>query len=439
MAADGHLVSLEQAVNLLSGGTPPKSVPQYWGGTIPWASAKDMTGPRLRDTEDHITEAGLESRCRLAPIGATLVLVRGMTLLTDIPICTLYKDMAFNQDIKALLPKQALDGKYLTYTLLCRKKELLNMVELAGHGTGRLPTDRLKSLQIKLPPIHEQLAIVHILGTLDDKIELNRQMNKTLEGIARTMFKSWFVDFDPVRAKADGRDPGLPKEIADLFPNSFRDSELGQIPEKWGVTRLGEITDVIDCLQSKKPERRPSGKPLLQLWNVRDDGLMDTSDTYFIDESDYRMWVSRMEASPGDCVVTNVGRVGAVAQVPRGLNAALGRNMTGIRCKKEFPFPTFLIECLLSEAMRSEIILKTDTGTILDALNVRSIPELRIVKPSVEISRVFEGLSRPLRARMERNLVDCGTLASLRDTLLPKLISGELRIPDAETVAGRHA
>ncbi|MDP2955402.1 MAG: restriction endonuclease subunit S [Longimicrobiales bacterium] len=288
------------------------------------------------------------------------------------------------------------------------------------------------NFKLRIPPPEEQRAIAHILGTLDDKIELNRRMNETLETMARALFKSWFVDFDPVRAKAEGRDPGLPKPLADLFPSRLVDSELGEIPEGWEVTSIGSVADVIDCLHSRKPERRESGLPLLQLSNIRDNGLIDMQDTYLIDEADYRKWVSRMEASPGDCVITNVGRVGAVAQMATAQRAALGRNMTGVRCKPAFPFPTVLIECLMSQAMKDEIGLKTDTGTILDALNVRSIPRLRFLRPRTrEILDCFEHRARPLRARLERNLAASRALAALRDTLLPKLISGELRVKDA--------
>ncbi|MGE3578214.1 MAG: restriction endonuclease subunit S [Vicinamibacterales bacterium] len=287
-----------------------------------------------------------------------------------------------------------------------------------------------RRMSITLPPEPEQRAIAHILGTLDGKIELNRRMSETLEAMARALFKSWFVDFDPVRAKAEGRDPGLPTALADLFPDSFEDSELGEIPKGWRVGTIGSIADVIDCLHSRKPERRESGLPLLQLSNIRDDGLVDMRDVYLIDGANYQKWVSRMEASPGDCLITNVGRVGAVAQMPTGQKAALGRNMTGIRCKPTSPFPTFLIECLLSGAMKDEMALNTDTGTILDALNVRSIPRLRFSRPSApNVLESFERLVRPLRAQMESNLVASQTLAALRDTLLPKLISGELRVP----------
>ena len=292
-------------------------------------------------------------------------------------------------------------------------------------------------LPIPWPPRSEQQSLVHILGTLDNKIELNRRMNETLEAMARVLFKSWFVDFDPVRAKAEGRWrqgeslPGLPAHLFDLFPDSFEDSELGEIPKGWGVTSIGAVAEVIDCLHSKKPERRDSGFPLLHLENIRDDGLLDMEDTYYIAESDYEKWITRMEASPGDCVITNVGRVGAVSQIPLGQRAALGRNMTGLRCLGDFPYPTVLLECLLSCKMKDEIALKMDTGTILDALNVRNIPLLRFVKATCDVLNVFERLCRPSRRRMEMLLGESRTLASLRDTLLPKLISGEIRVCDA--------
>ena len=286
----------------------------------------------------------------------------------------------------------------------------------------------LGRFQLALPPLAEQKAIAAVLGALDDKIELNRRMNATLEAMARALFQSWFVDFDPVRAKLDGRQPvGMDKAIADLFPVSFQDSPIGHIPTGWEAAELGQIADVIDCLHAKKPERCEAGQLYLQLNNIRDDGLIDITDSFFVSAEDYQKWISRMEAVAGDCVITNVGRVGAVGQIPEGVKAALGRNITGIRCKSEFPFHTFLIECLVSESMREEIRLKTDSGTILDALNVKNIPKLRFTRPSREIAARFEKLTRPLRRRMEQNITESRTLATLRDTLLPKLLSGELK------------
>jgi type I restriction enzyme S subunit len=300
------------------------------------------------------------------------------------------------------------NGRFLRYWL--------NSPVMAGHIHGfrdgtvaeRLNMPIIRGLPVALPPLAEQRAIAWVLGSLDDKIELNRRMNETLEALAQGLFKSWFVD-----------------------------ATQSALPKDWRESELGEIAEVIDCLHSKKPARQSEGKPFLRLCNIRDDGLVDMTDTFHITEEDYRVWISRMEARAGDCVITNVGRVAATAQIPQGLSAALGRNMTGIRCRSSFPFPTFLIECLLSSAMKDEIALKTDTGTILDALNVRSIPKLRFIKPPNDFAGRFEKVARPLREKMERNFVESRTLAALRDALLPKLLSGELRVPAAATPPSR--
>ena len=258
MAVEWTETTLGSVVDFVSGGTPSKDQPDFWGGSIPWVSAKDMKRFHLDDTEDHITEEGLANGSKLIPSGTVLLLARGMTLLNDVPICVVNRPMTFNQDVKALRPKSDVRGEFLPYLLLGNKERLLSLVDLAGHGTGRLNSDELKALDILLPPPDEQGAIAHILGTLDDKIELNRRMNETLEAMARAIFKSWFLDFlpvrakaaartqtgDPVRAKAEGRDSGLPKHIADLFPDHFEDSELEEIPKGWQIKSIGDLADV---------------------------------------------------------------------------------------------------------------------------------------------------------------------------------------------------
>lgn len=286
--------------------------------------------------------------------------------------------------------------------------------------------------ELSIPPVESQRQIACLLGALDERITLLRETNATLEAIAQALFKSWFVDFDPVRAKQEGRAPeGMDEETAALFPDGFEESELGGVPKGWAIATVGHIAEVIDCLHAKKPELLPAGRPYLQLNNIRDDGLLDASNLAFISQGDYDKWVSRIEVREGDCVITNVGRVGAVAQIPTGFRAAIGRNMTAIRPREEWPYPTFIIELLQSTWMRAEIKRRTDIGTILNALNVRNIPALRCVLANKEILNVFETLCRPLRAGMEANLQRANTLAALRDTLLPRLISGQLRLPEA--------
>ena len=332
-----------------------------------------------------------------------------------------------------------LDNSFLKYSLMSEYLQSQLRSRSSGTTVVGIKQSELRKIEIAVPPFAEQRNIAKSLSALDNKIELNRNMNTTLEQIAQALFKSWFVDFDPVKAKAAGRPPeGMDTETAALFPSEFQESELGLIPKGWRVGKIGEIANVIDCLHSKKPERKEIGLPLLQLWNIRGDGLLDMEDTYFISEDSYRLWISRIEAAKGDCVITNVGRVGAVAQIADELKAALGRNMTALRCKPTFSFPTFLLQSLISDVMKTEIFIKKDTGTILDALNVKNIPTLRLVVPALPIADLFEQIARPVRAKMEKNVEQSRTLITLRNSLLPKLISGQLRIPDVAESEGNR-
>lgn len=291
-------------------------------------------------------------------------------------------------------------------------------------------------LNIPLLDSGSQVAVGDLYFEISQRITLLRDTNATLEAIAQALFKSWFVDFDPVRAKLEGRMPeGMDEATAALFPDGFETSELGEVPRGWRQSTIGQLANVIDCLHSKKPELLTVGRPYLQLNNIRDDGLLDATDLACISESDYAKWTSRIEVAGGDCVITNVGRVGAVAQIPEGFVAAMGRNMTAIRLRHEWSYPTYLIELLQSPWMRAEIHTKTDVGTILDALNVKSIPQLRCIVAPHAVMRRFEEAGRPLRAAMEGNLREAHTLASLRDTLLPRLISGQLYLPEAQAAA----
>ena len=181
--------TLGDEIDFVSGGTPSRSCADYWDGSIPWVSAKDMKRYRLHDTEDHVTDTGVDNGTKLVPEGTVLLLVRGMRLVNDVPICVAQRPMTFNQDVKALRPKSNITSQYLPYLLLGNKQRLLSLVDLAGHGTGRLNSDELKALDILLPTPSEQCNIARILGTLDDKIELNRRSNKTLEAMALCRFQ----------------------------------------------------------------------------------------------------------------------------------------------------------------------------------------------------------------------------------------------------------
>ena len=181
-------------MDIQSGATPSKANPAFWNGSVPWVSAKDMKRLFLDDAEDHISVAAVEDGARLVPPGTLLMLTRGMTLLKDVPICVLRCEMSFNQDVKGLRPKDGVEGLFLAWMLLGNKPRLLAMVNIAGHGTGKLDTEELKALELMLPPPPEQQRIADCLTSLDDLIAAQTQKLDALKthkkGLMQQLFPS---------------------------------------------------------------------------------------------------------------------------------------------------------------------------------------------------------------------------------------------------------
>ena len=430
MSSEWQTLPLEDCLDALidyRGKTPEKTA-----SGIPLVTAKIIKGGRIEPPSEFIAEDAYESWMRRGiPRAGDVVLT------TEAPMGEVAQlgneRVALAQRVVTLRGKVGLlDSTFLLYLL--QTEELQGQLRARATGTTVLgiKQSELRKVSLSLPPIELQRSSAAVLAGIDTRIDALRETNATLEAIAQALFKSWFVDFDPVHAKQQGLAPaGMDEATLALFPECFEESALGPVPNRWQVATIGTLAEVIDCLHSKKPEFVAEGHPFLQLDNIRDDGLLDTSKVSLVSEADYSKWISRVEATEGDCVITNVGRVGAVAQIPAGFRAAMGRNMTAIRLRKEWPYPSFLIELLQSDSMRAEIQLRTDVGTILDALNVRNIPLLRCVTAPREVMGVFESVCRPMRATMEANLERTRVLATLRDTLLPRLISGQLRVPEA--------
>jgi type I restriction enzyme S subunit len=300
-----------------------------------------------------------------------------------------------------------------------------------GSAQPQITVTNLSLKQILLPDLQTQTTISLIMKSLEEKISSNNALSKTLEEIAQTIFKSWFLDFDPVKAKMAGEKPaGMDAATAPLFPDSMEESELGLIPKGWVWGIIGDIADVIDCLHAKKPELIDQGQPYLQLDTISDAGVLKFENAAKISKSDYEKWTSRIEVSGGDCLITNVGRVGAISQVPDHFKAAIGRNITAIRPKDFANHKSFLVTALLSNYMKKEILRNTDSGTILEALNVKNIPNLRVPIPSDEVFQLFENFCGPIRQLLNALHQQSVQLRLTRDALLPRLISGELQIPE---------
>jgi type I restriction enzyme S subunit len=410
----------ELCLKVTSGGTPNTRKPEYYGGNIPWLKTQEVDFNRIYNTDTFITEEGLKnSSAKWIPSNSVIIAMYGATAgriaINKIPLTT-------NQACcNLIIDEEKADYRFIYYNLLSRFDSIANMA--IGGAQQNLNAGMIKELPIDLPPLPTQKAIAEILSSLDDKIELNNQINQNLEALAQALFKQWFVEFE------------FPNESGEPYKSSggeMIDSELGEIPKGWEVTKIGNVSKIIDCLHSKKPEisKKETGYLYLQLNNIGHDGVLDLKEKYWISEIDYKKWTSRIEVKEGDFVITNVGRSGAVSRITKGINAAIGRNMTAIRLLEDFPYKSFFTFLLLSDFMKNEIVSKLDAGTILDALNVRSIPKLRFFFNSSYIDKI-EMLLEPIWNKIEANKIENHSLIDLRDTLLPKLISGELELNES--------
>ncbi|MHB1233118.1 MAG: restriction endonuclease subunit S [Burkholderiales bacterium] len=279
-----------------------------------------------------------------------------------------------------------------------------------------LTTSSIKESELVVPPLPEQKAIASILGALDDKIELNRRMNATLEAMARALFQSWFVDFDPVRAKLDGRKPaGLDPETAALFPATFQDSPLGHIPQGW---KAGTLSEGFNLTMGQSPpgdtyNEDGNGIPLYQ--GRTDFGFrFPTRRIYCTAPTRY--------AKPGDTLVSVRAPVGDINMADE--ECCIGRGVAAVRHKSGAVSFTYYA----MENLSTDFALFEGEGTVFGSINKQSFENLRFVMPSPDIVAAYEQLAKPLDDQISTLVHQSRTLAAIRDALLPRLISGEMRV-----------
>jgi type I restriction enzyme S subunit len=301
------------------------------------------------------------------------------------------------------------DTRYFYYST----KGIVHLEEYKGHYP------QFRERWIGLPPLSEQKAIGNILGTLDDKIELNRKTNETFEAMAKALFKSWFVDFDPIRAKAEGRPTGLPAEISDLFPDSFEDSELGEIPSGWCIDSIYAVASVVygAPFSSSLFNGDGSGIPVAR---IRD--LPGESPGVYTTE----VHTKGTLILPGDIVVGMDGEFRAYLWGGEEcwMNQRVCKFIPGKKGRT----------CFVRESIRKPLldVEMSETATTVIHLGKGDIDGFRVVVPTQEILDIFSAATTPLYEEVVANKQQTRVLANIRDALLPKLISGEIRIPDAE-------
>jgi type I restriction enzyme S subunit len=341
--------------------------------------------------------------------------------------------MATSQDFVNWVCGSGINPYFLKYVLLAETEALWRFASGTTHQTIYYP--EAKAFHVCLPSIAEQNAIAHVLGTLDDKIELNRRMNETLEAMARALFQSWFVDFDPVRAKAEGRDTGLPKDLADLFPDSFEDSELGETPKGWGVRPIGDLAEVVggSTPSTKVTAFWEDGE---HFWATPKD--LSSLATPVLLETGRKIsdaGLSQIGSGllpPGTVLLSSRAPIGylVISEIPVAINQGFIAMLP-----KEGASNLFL---LYWAAQAQEQIVSRANGSTFLEISKSNFRPIRVITPPSAVIAAFDKQVRPLYARVVSNERETRTLAALRDALLPKLLSGEIRVGAAMQVVGER-
>jgi len=418
-----RMTKIKDLGRVITGKTPSSENPEHFGDSIPFITPSDMDGRRVIDKPSrYLSEKGASALSRLiVPRGVGVSCIgwqMGKSVLIPQPSVT-------NQQINSVIPNEEIvDNLFLYYALTPRRNEFFRLAA-GGSRTPILKKSDFEQLPFLLPPLNEQKAIAHILGTLDDKIELNQQMNRTLEAIARALFKSWFIDFDPVRAKLDGRQPaGMDAETATLFPAEFEDGgAIGKIPKGWKIEPLDQIADFLNGLALQKyPPEGDDYLPVIKIAELRK-GITESSGKaspnidkkYIIQDGDILFsWSGSLEAL-----------------IWCGGTGALNQHLFKVTSKK---YPKwFYYEWVKSHLFDFQAIAASKATTMGHIQRHHLTAALGVIAPD-QLMKVADEKMSPLLEKFIANNLESRSLTSLRDALLPKLLSGETTINNAEKV-----
>ena len=391
---------------------------------IPLVTAKVVKGGRIETPDEFIAVEDFESWMRRG-----MPLPGDVVMTTEAPLGEIAQlgaeRVALAQRLITLRGKpRILDNTFLKF--LMQSASVQDQLHARATGTTVLgiKQSELRKIKLTLPPFWEQLTIAHILGTLDDKFELNRRMNETLETMARALFKSWFVDFEPVRAKAEGRDTGLPQEIADLFPDSFEDSELGEVPKGWSVGTLGDVALLNPESWSKNT--RPDVISYVDLSNTKW-GYIEAVTNYALNDAPSR---AQRVLRPLDTIVGTVrpgnGSYAFIAE--DGLTGSTG--FAVLRPRKVVNAEFIYLAATSSENI--EALTHLADGGAYPAVRPEVVAASQVIIPDDNVLTQFSLNTSNILSRIASNERESRTLAMQRDVLMPKLLSGEIRITEAE-------
>ena len=338
--------------------------------------------------------------------------------------CAIWKNEVPGMKIQKALHRiragDQLDNRFLHYWFLLAGLNGALEPYFTGTTIKHLTGKAIAELQIPLPPLPEQRAIAHILGTLDDKIALNRRMNETLEAMARALFKSWFIAFDPVRANMEGQDTGLPPDIAVLFPDQLVDSEMGEIPEGWQQGTLNDLARLNP--ESWSSRNAPDRIRYVDLANTKWGSINDIQEFTWEDTPSRGRRVLRR----GDTIVGTVRpRNGSFALIDRdGLTGSTAFAVL----RPATPTERELVWCTATSEDAIQRLAHLADGGAYPAVRPKAVLDTTVALPAPPVRLAFSSLAAPLVSRMGATQRESRTLAALRDTLIPNLISGQIRV-----------
>jgi len=432
MTSDWTELPLGELADIVGGGTPPTNDPECFDGNIPWITPKDLSGIHSRYVnggERSLSRKGLEnSSAKLLPANSVLLTTRapiGYLAIAADQITT-------NQGFRSLIVKSGYSHEFVYYWLKT------NIPELELHSSGstfkEISGSALAQIRMRVPPLPEQRRIAHILGTLDDKIENNRKTAKTLESMAQAIFKSWFVDFDPVRAKMAGESREsickrlkITPEILNLFPYRLVDSELGEIPEGWDVGVFGNLVDYL------RDQENPLSYPEVTFHHFSipafDEGKMP--------KVELGKTIKSLKLLVPENVVLlsklnpEINRVWLV-DLTISNRAVCSTEFLVLRAKPPFT-RSYIYLFARSEFFREKIEgLVTGTSRSHQRAQVGPISGIPALLPVANVIDAFNSFTDKLLLRTLECRRELTGLTKIRDTLLPKIISGEIRVPEAE-------
>ncbi len=382
----------------------PSGIPVIRGNNI--SSSKLLSGDFVYISEE--TANKLKS-CIVFPDDLVFPHRGAIGLVGIVPKDRADKYILSSSLMKLSCNKEIVDPHFLFYFFRSPtgKFELLKNASTVGTPGIATPLASLKSIEILIPSIITQIAIAHILGTLDDKIELNRRMNETLEAIARAIFKSWFIDFDPVRAKAEGRQPeGMDTETAALFPSEFEVVDGQEIPKGWEIEKIGNIIELAYGKALKEENRVKGSIPVFG-----SNGLIG--------------WHNEIISKGPGIIIGRKGNPGVIKWSSTDFFAI--DTTFYVIPKNNFNYLHYL-----RFSLESQNLATLGADSAVPGLNRNQVYMSRIIKPDANILKKFNNLLTVFDHNIQNNLNQSRTLSSLRDTLLPKLLSGELQIDKPE-------